>query len=317
MNNNQIQGTKGMTMSNFLAMPNVARMLDENLGTSKKQFTSDLLALSSDKNIANCDPSDVLKCAMNATAIGLPLNKNLGYAYVIAYGGNPQFQIGYKGIVQLALRSGKYKIINVCDVREGEMKRNKFTGEVEFLEEQPQNEIIGYLAYLKLINGFEQSLYMTLKEINEHRDKHSKSGRGGKGIWKDEYDQMSKKTVLKLLLNRWGILSLEMQTAIEKDQTDANGNYNDNIKKANAEELEIVSEQEEAEKKEVQNEINNLFANMGKITNKKPIDLFKEYGIKGGEDLKTLEEFKIKIENDLIQIEADATLENQINGEEI
>ena len=180
-----------------------------------------------------------MKCALNATALNLPLNKNLGYAYVIAYKDwktqevHPQFQMGYKGFIQLAIRSGQYRTINTCEVREGEIKRNKFTGHTEFLGENPEGKVIGYLAYIELQNGFQQSLYMSLEQVQTHVSKYSQSGidkKTGefKGVWRNEFDAMAKKTVLKLLLNRYGVLSVEMQNAIEKDQADSEGRYIDN-----------------------------------------------------------------------------------------
>ena len=232
-----------LTLSQTMANPNVAKFIEDTLGSRKNQFTSDLLSLQeSTPALKKMDQVAVIKCAITATALNLPLNKNLGYAYVIPYDTTPQFQIGYKGIIQLAIRSGQYQNINVCEVREGEMKRNKFNGEVEYFEEQPNNEIVGFLATFKLLNGFSQSLYMTNEEIAKHRDKYSKSGKGGKGVWGDNYEHMAKKTVLKLLLNRYGVLSVEMQTAITKDQSDGQGNYVDRneIVKAEFEEREEV-----------------------------------------------------------------------------
>ncbi|EGD33304.1 recombinase RecT [Capnocytophaga sp. oral taxon 338] len=235
-----ITQTTDKRLGNFLNQANTADFLTKTLGARKSEFVSNLLAISdADKNLSQCDPSEVMKCAMNATALNLPLSKNLGYAYVIPYKDwktqevHPQFQIGYKGFVQLAIRSGQYRTINTCEVREGEIKRNKFTGHTEFLGENPEGKVIGYLAYIELQNGFQQSLYMTLEQVQEHVSKYSKSGidkdtKEFKGIWRNEFDTMAKKTVLKLLLNRFGVLSVEMQQAIEKDQADSEGRYIDN-----------------------------------------------------------------------------------------
>ena len=162
------------SLGNFLNKSDA--FLEKTLGKRKSEFVSNLLALSdADKGLAQCDPSELMKCAMNATALNLPLNKNLGYAYVIPYNGKPQFQMGYKGFIQLAVRSGQYKTINTCEVRDGEIKRNKFTGHIEFLGENPEGEVIGYLAYIELLNGFQQSLYMTVQEVQQHAKTFSKS----------------------------------------------------------------------------------------------------------------------------------------------
>lgn len=248
---------KGLTLGNFLNQKATADFLTKTLGTRKSEFVSNLLALSdSNKELLQCDNTELMKCALNATALNLPLNKNLGYAYVIAYKDwktqevHPQFQMGYKGFIQLAIRSGQYRTINTCEVREGEIKRNKFTGHTEFLGENPEGKVIGYLAYIELQNGFQQSLYMSLEQVKEHVSKYSQSGidkntKEFKGVWKNEFDAMAKKTVLKLLLNRYGVLSVEMQNAIEKDQADSEGRYIDNQRGGRYVQDAVIVEQNE------------------------------------------------------------------------
>lgn len=230
-----------VSISKFFANENTSNFLQQQLGAKKSEFVSNVIAITdADASLQQCEPAELMKCAMNATALNLPLNKNLGYAYVIAYNSRqkdgsykmiPQFQMGYKGFIQLAIRSGQYKTINTCEVREGEIKRNKFTGHTEFLGENPEGEIVGYLAYIELMNGFQQSLYMTEEQVRAHAKKYSKNfDKYGTGLWREEFDLMAKKTVLKLLLNRYGVLSVEMQKAIINDQADSNGDYIDNPK---------------------------------------------------------------------------------------
>ena len=252
------------TLGSFLNKSDA--FLEQTLGKRKAEFVSNLLALSdADKNLAQCEPAELMKCAMNATALNLPLNKNLGYAYVIAYNSKqkdgtskmtPQFQMGYKGFIQLAVRSGQYKTINTCEVREGEIKRNKFTGHMEFLGENPEGEVIGYLAYIELLNGFQQSLYMTTEEVIKHAKKYSKNfEKYGTGLWREEFDLMAKKTVLKLLLNRYGVLSVEMQNAIEKDQADIEGQYIDNPQSREIIDAEVIQQEEPTEQKQIAEEV--------------------------------------------------------------
>ena len=122
------QVVKKVTIANFLNAPSTANFLIETLSDRKTEFVSNLIAMcDGNAGLAACNPSDLMKCAMNATALNLPLNKNLGYAYIIPYAGTPSFQIGYKGILQLAIRTGAYRYINAVEVREGEIKRNKLT----------------------------------------------------------------------------------------------------------------------------------------------------------------------------------------------
>jgi recombination protein RecT len=243
-----------LTLAQTIKAPSVNEFLDNVLGENKKQFLSDLMALQEGTpKLKDCDQMQLIKCAVTATALNLPLNKNLGYAYVIPYENKnakitePQFQMGYKGYIQLAMRTGKYKTINVCEVRQGEMIRNKFTGEVAFIEELPNNEIIGYLAYFKMLNGMEQSVYMSIEEVTDHADRYSMSFSkdnykkllnneiNQKDMWKfsspwyKQFDVMAKKTVLKQLLTRWGVMTTELSTAVDMDQTNGEkNNYIDN-----------------------------------------------------------------------------------------
>lgn len=256
-----------VSISKFFSNESTSNFLQQQLGAKKSEFVSNVIAITdADASLQQCEPAELMKCAMNATALNLPLNKNLGYAYVIAYNSKqkdgsykmtPQFQMGYKGFIQLAIRSGQYKTINTCEVREGEIKRNKFTGHTEFLGENPEGEIVGYLAYIELMNGFQQSLYMTVEQVKAHAKKYSKNfEKYNTGLWRDEFDLMAKKTVLKLLLNRYGVLSVEMQKAIINDQADSNGDYIDNPKGSNSGravvDATIVTQDEpEAEQKEV------------------------------------------------------------------
>lgn len=230
-----------VSVANFLNGSNTQNFLKETLGEKKAEFVSNLIALTdSDKNLAECDPAQLMKCAMNATALNLPLNKNLGYAYVIAYKTNgvqvPQFQIGYKGLIQLAIRTGQYKFINATEIREGEISHNKITGEIKFHGDKPENPVVGYMAYIEMVNGFSASLYMSEKQIEEHAMRFSKSYQYDKrdqrhtSKWSDPLARpaMAKKTVLKGLLGTYGLMTTEFAKAIDSDSDDldsANNGY--------------------------------------------------------------------------------------------
>lgn len=241
------------TIGNFLNSPSTKKFLEANLRENTQEFVSNLIAIcDSDSNLAECDPAKLMMCAMNATALKLPLNKNLGYAYIIPYKGVPSFQIGYKGLIQLALRSGQYKYLNACEVREGELQRNKITGEIKFSGDLPNNPVVGYVAYLQLNNGFSASLYMSEEEIEKHALRFSKmyaadkqySKRVSKWSDPDARPKMAIKTVLKGLLGTYGVLSTEMQKAFESESEEAN--YEDVTPKASRETVEpIVIQQEE------------------------------------------------------------------------
>lgn len=228
MDNNPIQPatTKAVSIANFLNAPSTAKFLNETLAEKKPEFVSNLIALcDADKNLAACNPGALMKCAMNATALNLPLNKNLGYAYVIPYKGIPSFQIGYKGLIQLAIRTGNYRFINATEIREGEIVRNKVTGEITFLGDKPNNPIIGYMSYLELISGFTASYYMSNDDLEEHAMRFSKMYQNDKRYnsnsskWSDPLalPAMCKKTVLKLLLGTYGLMTTEFARAFESD----------------------------------------------------------------------------------------------------
>lgn len=200
------------------------------LGEKKQTFVSNMVALvSSNKALSECDPSTIMFSCLKATALSLPLDPSLGLAWVLPYKDNKNnttvatFQLGAKAYIQLALRTAQYRKINVRDVREGEIVGEDFvSGEMQFkkLEKDRSNApIIGYVAMFELINGFSKQLYMSIEEIDAHAKRFSQTYRKGYGLWadKDMRPKMAEKTVLKLLLSKWGVLSVEMEQAIKSD----------------------------------------------------------------------------------------------------
>lgn len=222
----------GSYMSNYLL---------QTLGEKKAEFVANVTTLvSNNKNLQDCDANSVIFSALKATALDLPLDQNLGFAYVIPYKGQAQFQMGYKGFIQLAMRSGQFKTINVRDVREGEIVGEDFiSGEMQFkrIEGREDKPIIGYVAYIRLINGFEKMSYWTKKEIEDHATKYSQSYSSKNEYvrknsnWSTNFDGMAEKTALKLLLAKYAPLSIQMQSAIKADQaviTEQGERYIDN-----------------------------------------------------------------------------------------
>lgn len=200
------------------------------LGEKKQTFVSNMVALvSSNKALSECDPSTIMFSCLKATALGLPLDPALSMAWVIPFKDNKSgttvatFQLGAKAYTQLALRTAQYKKINVRDVREGEIVGEDFvSGEMQFKKLEKDRErapIVGYVAMFELINGFSKQLYMSNEEIDAHAKRFSQTYRKGYGLWadKDMRPKMAEKTVLKLLLSKWGVLSVEMQDAISSD----------------------------------------------------------------------------------------------------
>lgn len=230
MTNNQVattNGNKKISLAGCLNNNTVKRKFEEVLGKKANGFISSLLSLTnSTPALQQADPKTVLSAAMTAATLDLPINPNLGFAYIVPYrsknGMQGQFQMGYKGFNQLAMRTGQYKTINVSAVYEGEIKSiDPFTGDIERGEKE-SDKIIGYVAYFKMINGFEKYLYMTIEELEAHGKKYSQAYRSGKDcLWKSNFDSMAKKTVLKLLISKYGIMSIEMlgmDKALQADQ---------------------------------------------------------------------------------------------------
>lgn len=224
----------------FLNSDGVTAKFQELLGKKSTGFITNVLQLcAQNKMLANCEPTKVYQAAAMAAMLDLPLNPNLGYAYIIPYNEKtgeidpstgkdiykpvPQFQMGYKGFVQLAQRSGQFANINVTDVREGEIKRHdRLTGAMEFewdeSADRPNKKIIGFVGYFKLLNGFEKVVYKTVEELHTHGKRYSKTYNQSSSKWKSDFEAMSLKTLIKLMLSKYAPLSIEMQTATIADQ---------------------------------------------------------------------------------------------------
>lgn len=220
----QSLGLKGL-----LNTPTMKKKFDEVLDKKAPQFMSSLLNLyNGDPSIQAAEPLSIVSSALVAATLDLPIDKNLGYAWIVPFYDSKkghkaaQFQLGYKGYIQLALRTGQYKAINVIEVREGELiKWNRLTEEVELdLDGATSEKVVGYCGYFKLINGFEKTVYWTRDEVEAHRIKHNKmkDKKALNNVWKSDYDAMAMKTVLRNMLGKWGILSIELQKAFSEDE---------------------------------------------------------------------------------------------------
>ena len=218
------------TLQQLLSSTGIKRRFEELLDKSAPSFISSILAIvKNNSKLQACAPNSILSAAGIAAALKLPINPSLGFAYIVPYKNQATFQLGWKGFVQLAMRSGQYKILNSSAVREGQIKEIDFiTGEI-IRGEKISDEIVGYVAYMELLNGFKKSLYMTVEELRAHAEKYSQSYaydvRSGRksSIWSTNFDSMAKKTVLKKLLSNFGIISIDHQslaiaTALRADQ---------------------------------------------------------------------------------------------------
>lgn len=248
----------------MIVAPNTQAYLQGVLGERKGEFVNNITALvANNRQLQECEPTTLMFAALKATALRLPLDPNLAQAHVIPYRNNKtrtveaQFQMGWRGFVQLAIRSGQFQTINVTDIREGEMQGyDLISGEmqVKAMPEREKLPVVGYLAFFRLTNGFAKSLYMTAGEVEQHAKRYSQTYASkndyvrNNSKWTTDFDAMARKTVLKLLLSRFAPLSVDMQQAVQADQAvmrgDSNFSYVDNEPKST---LELAREAMQAE----------------------------------------------------------------------
>lgn len=227
-------------IKNYFTQDAAQNKFKELLGERASAFaTSVLQIVASNKSLANAEPQSVFNAACMAATLNLPVNQNLGFAYILPYKakddkGNyvdvAQFQMGYKGFIQLAQRSGQFKTISATPIYKGQLiSQDPLKGfEFDFTKKESE-EIIGYAAYFSLTNGFEKTIYSTVAQLNSHGLKYSQTFKKGFGLWKENFDAMAVKTVLKELLSKYAPLSIEMQKAVLTDQSLIKGFSEDNV----------------------------------------------------------------------------------------
>lgn len=218
-------------LNSILDGEKMRRRFDELLGKRTPQFLSSLVSMINDNPDLQAafyaNSMSVIKSALQAASYDLPIDPSLGYAYIVPYRnkGKPTatFIIGYKGMVQLCLRTGAYKCVpDAVDVREGELESyNRLTGEAVFnwIEDEDEREelpIIGYAGYFQLKNGAEKTIFMTVKQIKKHEQKNRKGEYMGKG-WRENFDAMARKTVIRRLCSKYALMSIEYQNGADKD----------------------------------------------------------------------------------------------------
>lgn len=218
-NNSQELSATPTTAKMLFERPDVRKKFEEMMGKRSTQFiTSVLQIVSSNKYLKNANPNTVYMAAATAATLDLPLNNALGLAYIVPYRGEAQFQMGYRGFIQLAQRTNLFKTISCSAIYEGQIvSENPLTG-YEFDFKVKGSKVIGYAAYFRLLSGYEATLYMTSEELTAHGKRFSQTFKSGGGLWNTDFDSMAKKTVLKLLLSKYAPLSVEMQRAVISDQ---------------------------------------------------------------------------------------------------
>lgn len=245
-------------LKNMLNAESVQAQFKNALGKNSGTFVASVIDLyNGDKSLQQCEPKAVVMEALKAAVLHLPINKALGHAFIIPFNNNrkvkytdeqgvererwekvmePTFQIGYKGLIQLAMRTGQYRTLNADAVYEGELRKvNKLTGEIAFDGERTSDKVVGYFCYFELLNGFAKTLYMTVEQMAMHAKRFSKGLKKETTVeslinlaalpvsdsnavgWMGNFHGMAIKTVIRNLLSKYGYLSVEMQNAIADD----------------------------------------------------------------------------------------------------
>ncbi|KKL23680.1 hypothetical protein LCGC14_2422940 [marine sediment metagenome] len=178
-------------------------------------FLSSLLSVvANDNALQKCDTGSILTAAAKAAILDLPVEKSLGFAWIVPFGKKAEFILGYKGYIQLALRTSAYEVINATPIYVGEkVIVNRLTGNITLNGKQTSDEVIGYASYFQMKNGFEKYRYMTVDEVHAHAKRYAKSYGNPKSNWTTNFDSMGLKTVIRQLLSKWGLLSIKMQDA--------------------------------------------------------------------------------------------------------
>lgn len=254
----------------------VQKQLMQVLGQNAGTFSTSIIEVfTNDKALQACDVNKVVQEAMKAASLKLPINKNLGYAYLLVFKNwdkearmsvqTPQMVIGYKGYIQLAMRTGQYENINADVVYEGELRgKDKLTGAIDLNGEKTSDRVVGYFAHFELINGFKKTLYMTVEQMASYALNYSPSFKvkekptvdtlvdiaikqakegpePGKLGWLGDFNSMAQKTVLKNLLSKFGYLSIEMMDAIAKDEQQEYDVAKEVRDEGNEESVQIIS----------------------------------------------------------------------------
>ena len=269
--NQQVQApVKHKTLRELFNNPIIKTKIEQLVGKNSATFATSVMQIAnSNTMLRTADPTSIFNAACMAATLNLPLQNGLGFDYIVPFKNNKerkveaQFQIGYKGFIQLAQRSGQFKRLVALPVYKNQLLKKDFINGFEFdWEQEPEKDEnpIGYYAYFKLVNDFSAELYMSHNDVVKHAQRYSQTFKKGFGVWHDNFESMALKTVLKLLLSKQAPLSVEMQQAvladqaIVKDAKDGEFDHPDNhIQDAEFAEMKVDAEAFENCKKSIAN----------------------------------------------------------------
>lgn len=218
---------KSTALKDVVQRDEVKNRLKEIMGARAPQFAAALVQIVNQSwQLQKCEPNSVIGAALTAAALDLSIDPNLGEAHIVPYGEKAQFQIGYIGFNQLAMRSGQYKNLGWKVVHKGELDHyDELSGELDVNSDHPDEEVIGYASKFKLLNGFERGLYWDKEKCFRHAERYSKAYKAGlkdaskrESVWWTDPDRACLKTVIKMLVKLWGPKSIQMQKALKMDE---------------------------------------------------------------------------------------------------
>lgn len=269
--NSLTKSTKKNTgLTAYLTQDAVKEQINKVVGKDSQRFISAIIsATQTNPSLKECSNSSILSSALLGESLKLSPSPQLGHYYLVPYNGKngkeAQFTIGYKGYIQLAIRSGMYKKLNVIAIKDGELVHfDALTEEIEVNliedeEERENAETIGYYAMFEYTNGFRKAIYWSKQKMEKHAEKYSAGYRAKKGytFWEKDFDGMAYKTMLRQLISKWGIMSIEMQKAVSNDMAviaeDGTpqyvDNYVDNVEEPQEQPQEVVADVEVEEVK--------------------------------------------------------------------
>ena len=314
-----INGTGIPALKSLLATEAIRKQMKSLLGDKAGHFMMAIVGVvEGTPQLQDCEPQSIINSAIASATLDLPIEKNLGYAYIVPYKDKAQFQMGYKGYIQLALRSGQYKYINSIEIKEGELENyNLLTGEFNFkfiedINQRLEAKTIGYASYIEFTNGFRNTLYMTKEQVLDHAEKYSQSygtdlKKGySNSNWSKNFDSMALKTVLKLNLSKFGALSVSVQKALQID-----GSSIKSISEEGTINVEYVDNT---------NEENKIIGDIELATNEEKLELLRQSDLikfnlkkKASElkiDFDTLTKKDLRILENIIDVETDKRMED-------
>lgn len=314
-----INGTGIPALKSLLATEAIKKQMKSLLGDKAGHFMMAIVGVvEGTPQLQDCEPQSIINSAIASATLDLPIEKNLGYAYIVPYKDKAQFQIGYKGYIQLALRSGQYKYINSIEIKEGELENyNLLTGEFNFkfiedINQRLEAKTIGYASYIEFTNGFRNTLYMTKEQVLDHAEKYSQSygtdlKKGySSSNWSKNFDAMALKTVLKLNLSKFGALSVSVQKALQID-----GSSIKSISEEGTINVEYIDNT---------NEENKIIGDVELATNEEKLELLRQSDLikfnlkkKASElkiDFDTMTKKDLRILENIIDIETDKKMED-------